>query len=58
MVFFTYRSLCIQGGITRRFKDYDRTIDMDNRCGRYAAKLHAQWVRLGSYYISMLIVGA
>lgn len=58
MVFHTCRSFCIEGGITWRFKDHDWTIDMDNRCGGYAAKFHAQWVRLGSYYISMLVVGA
>lgn len=57
MVFQAYRSFYFEGSITWRFKDHDWTIDMDNRGGGYAAKFHAQWMRLGSYYVSMLVVG-
>ena len=58
MVYQAYSSFCIEGGITRRFKNHDWTVDMENRCGGHAAKLHAQCMRLGSHYISMLVVGA
>ena len=58
MVSQAHRSFGIESDITWRFKDHNWTIDMDYRRGGYTAKFHAQRMRLGSYYISMLVVGA